>query len=141
MTIQRHHPIDRLMRWNLGLGLPFGVIIVGIMGWCNPTYSNAPAPILLIWALFFGSTVLALTPVKLYIPLKLTIAALLPFFIGCVIMLIALGDLEWRSASRLLLPFWIGFKFMKLYLCVPLLMLAYISAIHRIKTPIPFSQS
>jgi hypothetical protein len=138
MTIQRHHPIDHLMTWNLALGLPFGLLIVGIMGWSYPPYSNAPSPILLIWAALFGSTVLALTPVKLYIPLKLTIAALLPFFIGCVIMLFALGDLDWRTASHLLLPFWIGFKFMKLYLCVPLVILAYISAINRIKPPRPY---
>jgi hypothetical protein len=130
MTFKLHHPVDHLTQWNLALGLPFGILIIGIMGWRYPLYSNPPTSILVIWVLIFGCTSLALTPIKLYIPFKLTIAALFPFFICCVIMLYALGDMEWKFYSYLLMPLWIGFNVMKLYICVPLLIIVYHSAIY-----------
>lgn len=130
MTIKLYHPVDPMLRWNLALGLPFGILILGIMGWSYPPYSSPPASMLLIWILIFGCTSLALTPIKLRILIKLTIAALFPFCICCLIMLYALGDLDWKSSSCLLLPLWIGFKVMKLYICGPLLIIVYQSAIY-----------
>ena len=130
MTFKLHHPVDHLTQWNLALGLPFGILIFSTMAWSDLINLSAPNFLIALWAFFYGCLFLALTPIKLYIPLKLTIAAMFPFFICSLFMFCPLWVEDCTPLDAVLMPLWGGFKVMRLYICVPLLIIGYHSAIY-----------